>query len=156
MVSLRQAEIVDAAPLYRWRIDADTVRHSLAPPPASLDEHRGWLEALLREPAVALYVAHDDERGVDVGTVRLDRRGGGEAEMSITVAPDERGRGYARQLIARGLEAAAGCRVIARVKADNLRSLRAFAALGFATAGSDDGLVRLVHAPAAAGPGANA
>ena len=126
----------------------ETVRQSTAPPPGSLDEQRLWLERVLLDADVALYVAYDDERGVDVGTVRLDRRGDGEAEMSITVDPDERGRGYSRDLIARGIEAAGNVRVVARIKPGNTRSLRAFRALGFD--GREDvtgGLLRLVREP---------
>ena len=150
-VTLRLAALGDAALLYAWRVDADTVRQSIAPPPASFDEHSAWLTDQLRDPDVALYVAYDDERGIDVGTLRIDRRGG-ESELSITVAPGQRGRGYSHDLIASGIRAAADSRIVARVKPDNVRSLRAFRALGFSI--EDDGgggLVRLVHEAAPAG-----
>lgn len=155
MVRLRRARADDAARLYTWRVDAETARQSTAPPPDSLDEQRRWLDRVLRDADVALYVAYDDERGVDIGTVRLDRRSDREAEMSITVDPDERGRGYSHDLIARGIEAAGNVRIVARVKAGNVRSLRAFRALGFD--GREDGeLVQLVHEPAGVNHGADA
>jgi RimJ/RimL family protein N-acetyltransferase len=148
VVRLRAATLADAAQLYRWRVDAETVRQSIAPPPASVDEHRGWLERQLRDPRVALYVAHDEERRADVGAVRIDRRSDDEAEISITVDPAHRGRGYSHELIACGVHAAGVPRIVARVKPDNLRSLRAFRALGFAgdDAGGGD-LIQLVHEP---------
>ena len=149
MVRLRQARADDAAQLYRWRVDVETERQSIAPPPESFDGHRRWLDRVLDDSDVALYIAYDDERAVDVGTVRIDRRGDREAEISITVDPGQRGRGYSRELIARGIEAAGDVRVVARVKPENIRSLRAFRALGFD--GPEDGhgeLVRLVRARA--------
>src|SRR5262245_46881674 len=157
MVKLRRARPDDAARLYEWRVDAETMRQSSAPPPESLDDQRKWLDRVLRDSDVALYVAYDDQRGVDVGTVRLDRRSEGEAEMSITVDPGERGRGYSHDLIARGIEAAGNIRIVARVKPENVRSLRAFRALGFDGREDADGeLVRLVHEPADMSPRADA
>jgi len=145
-VTLRPAALQDAALLYAWRVDGDTVRHSIAPPPASFDEHSAWLTDQLRDPDIALYVAYDDERGIDVGTLRIDRRSRGESELSITVAPGQRGRGYSHDLIAAGILAAADSRIVARVKPDNVRSLRAFRALGFSIVDHGDGdLMRLVH-----------
>jgi RimJ/RimL family protein N-acetyltransferase len=157
MVKLRQARADDAACLYRWRIDAETVRQSTSPPPGSLDEHRTWLGRVLSDSAVALYIAYDDQRGIDVGSVRIERRSDHEAEISITVDPEQRGRGYSRDLVARGIDAAGNIRIIARVKAGNIRSLRAFRALGFD--GPDDGggeLLRLVHEAPGVNRGANA
>jgi RimJ/RimL family protein N-acetyltransferase len=140
----------DAPRLYAWRTDAETVKQSIAPPPASLEAHRTWLAGALHDPDVSLYVAYDEERQVDVGSVRIHRRSEDEVEMSITVDPDQRGRGYSHDLIARGLEASGGARVVARVKAGNARSLRAFRALGFRDDGSGE-LVRLVHERSSAG-----
>jgi RimJ/RimL family protein N-acetyltransferase len=156
VVTLRPAAPQDAALLYAWRVDADTARQSVAPPPTSLDDHRAWLEAQLRDPRVALYVGYDDERRVEVGTLRIDRHAGDEIELSITVAPEQRGRGYSHDLIACGIRAAAGNRIVARVKPDNVRSLRAFRALGFDRVDGGGDLVRLVHEPASTAGGAKA
>src|SRR5262249_25859677 len=130
MGRLRRARAGGPARLDTRRGDAETARQSTAPPPDSLDEQRRWLDRVLRDADVALYVAYDDERGVDIGTVRLDRRSDREAEMSITVDPDERGRGYSHDLIARGIEAAGNVRIVARVKAGKVRTLRPVPAPG--------------------------
>jgi RimJ/RimL family protein N-acetyltransferase len=150
MVRLREACAADAERLYAWRIDAETVKQSIAPPPACLEDHRRWLDEVLRDSRVTLFVAYDEQRAVDVGAVRIDRRSGGDAELSITVAPEQRGRGYARGLISCGIAAAGSLRIVARVKPENLRSLRAFRALGFVgDTANGAGLIRLVHEPAA-------
>src|ERR1700716_3121599 len=94
VVTLHQASMKDAARLYDWRIDAETVRNSIAPPPGSFDAHCVWLENVLRDPLVALFIAYDPERRVRVGCVRIDRRSDEEAEISITVDPEQRGRRY--------------------------------------------------------------
>ena len=59
--------------------------------------------------------------------------------------------------LARGLEAAGNIRVVARIKPGNIRSLRAFRALGFDGCADDqDELVQLVHEPAGIIPRADA
>jgi RimJ/RimL family protein N-acetyltransferase len=155
VLTLRPAGAEDAAQLYAWRMDAETAEQSVAPPPPSFAAHREWLDAQLHDPRVALLVGHDLERRVDVGVVRLERRDD-ETELSITVAPDQRGRGYSHHLIARGVEAAGPVRVVARVKPRNERSLRAFRSSGFASGQEHDGLVWLVHDAASTVRGARA
>src|SRR5262245_60453124 len=146
----------DAEQLYQWRIDEETIRQSTSPPPASLPDHRRWLELQLADPSVTLYVARDDARGVDVGTVRLEGRGVDEAEISLTIAPEQRRRGYAHELIMRCLEARGPARVVARVKPGNEPSIRVFRASGFGGEHERDGFGWLVHEPARAAGGANA
>jgi UDP-2,4-diacetamido-2,4,6-trideoxy-beta-L-altropyranose hydrolase len=151
-VTLRRAQLDDAVQLYRWRGDSDTIRNSIAPPPPSFAEHRRWLETVMRDPRVSLFIACDRERGVPVGSVRLDRRSDEECEISITVDPEHRGRGYSHDLIARGVEVAGHVRIVARVKQTNVPSLRAFRKQGFSGEGDGD-LLRLVYDPAAASRG---
>jgi RimJ/RimL family protein N-acetyltransferase len=144
VVTLRPAGADDAARLYAWRVDAETAQQSVSPPPSSLASHREWFDAQLRDPDVTMFIGHDTERRVDIGVVRLERRAA-ETELSITVAPEERGRGYSHDLIARGVDAAGPVRVVARVKPRNERSLRAFRSSGFAGDEERDGLVWLVR-----------
>jgi RimJ/RimL family protein N-acetyltransferase len=155
VVTLRPAGAEDAAQLYAWRVDVETAHQSVGPPPPTFAAHREWLDTQLRDPGVALFVAHDAERRVDIGVVRLERRDD-ETELSITVAPEQRGRGYSHDLIARGVDAAGAVRVVARVKPRNERSLRAFRSSGFAGGTERDGLVCLVYEAASTIRGARA
>ena len=82
--------------------------------------------------------------GVAVGQVRFEREDGGWV-ISYAVAPEFRGRGLGRPMLAAAIAAlraggAAG-ELIARVKPANLASRRIFAHLNFALVGSDESAV---------------
>lgn len=132
-ISLRAARLDDATRLLRWRNDSETRANSLHSEMVPEPEHRAWLERTLAEPdRVRLYIAvAGDEL---VGTGRLDFVGHETAELSLTIAPEWRGLGFARALIGALIGEAhrIGCLgLTARVKAANARSLRAFLAAGF-------------------------
>lgn len=72
--------------------------------------------------------------GREVGTGRIDYRGQGMAEIHLTVAPECRGLGFAGAIIeALGCEAErlGWSHLLARVKPDNVASIRAFVGKGF-------------------------
>lgn len=136
MIFLRPARLDDAELLYRIRTDPATEVASFRPGPATMADHLEWLEDVLTMPAgrVALYVA--ERGGVPVGTGRLDRMDDGNAEVSITIAPEARGKGFAVPLL-RALHGEAKrlgyARVVAEIKGSNVVSLRAFLSAGYAS-----------------------
>ncbi len=139
-VAVRRATLDDAATLLAWRNDADTRVASRASEAVSLDVHLRWLEAALADEDRVLLVGSDAEG--DVGTVRWDRRGPSAWEVSITVAPERRGAGSARQLLAAGereLDSRFGrpLQYLASVRVTNDASRRLFVRSGY-----------LLHAPA--------
>jgi spore coat polysaccharide biosynthesis predicted glycosyltransferase SpsG/RimJ/RimL family protein N-acetyltransferase len=105
-VDVRAATMDDAERLLRWRNDPDTRRSSRDQAEIGLDQHREWLAASLEREDRLLFVASDADG--DVGTVRWDRVDDGGWEVSITVAPERRGQGLARPLLAAGERALAG------------------------------------------------
>jgi len=129
---LRPATLDDAERLFRWRCDPATHRYSFGAPP-SWDDHLGWLRDRLADTRSDLRILLAGDR--PAGTVRLDRRDrrawGPLCEVSITIAPDCRGRGLGKAALAlvRRLEPA--WPLIARVKADNRASRRLFLAAGY-------------------------
>jgi RimJ/RimL family protein N-acetyltransferase len=154
-VTLRPATFDDCARLHQWRNDPDTRAASLSEEPVPLDAHVNWLQKTLQRDDCRLYVAQDDATGAPVGTCRLDKltpQPGEQplVELSLTVAPAHRGRGYAQQIINAAIAAAATTSafhdaraVRAIVKRANERSMRAFSACGFAPATVEDGSVIL-------------
>ncbi len=95
-------------------------------------------------------MATDDDG--DVGTVRWDRLDAGEWEVSITVAPERRGRSLAGALLRAGQDWLADHdptthTMLAAVRADNEPSLRLFQAAGYLPdlPPDDDGFLRLVR-----------
>lgn len=123
---LRPATLDDAQRLLDWRNDSDTRAASASTGPVASEEHRTWLEKSLSRPDRRLLIAEDDDG--PVGTLRLDEAPNA-VEISITLAPQARGRGYAAPLLR--LATAAGGLYVARIRPGNAASRRAFEAAGF-------------------------
>jgi RimJ/RimL family protein N-acetyltransferase len=99
-VVVRRATLDDAGPLLEWRNDPVTRAVSRHHEVVAADDHLAWLRDGLSRPDRHLLVGSVD--GVEVGTVRWDAEGGSEWEVSITVAPEARGRGVAGALLRAG------------------------------------------------------
>ena len=131
-VRLRTATPDDAGQLLAWRNDPETRRASFSETEVARADHERWLAETLSRGDRHLYVAVADGR--DVGTARLDVCGA-EAEVSITVAPEWRGRGLAtamlRALTDEAFDRLALSRLVARVKASNPGSRAVFERVGF-------------------------
>lgn len=131
---LRPARTADWQALLDWRNDPATVAASLTPGTVDEAGHRGWLDRMLQDPGVTLWIAEDATGAV--GTVRLTPLGDGK-EVSITLAPTARGRGLAAVLIA--LACTAPVPYYARIKPGNAASRRAFETAGFQWTHAADG-----------------
>ena len=134
MVAVRSAESSDWALLLDWASDPVTRRSSFHPEPIDAATHRRWLDDRLADPDRHTYVGLDGGRAI--GVVRLDPLEDGWQEVGITVAPDARGMGYSRGLLAAGL-AASGRDVgpipgvVARIRPENAASIALFEGAGF-------------------------
>lgn len=113
----RPATRDDAALLFAWANDPETRRQSFTTEPIAWETHVAWLERRLADSLILIF-----ENPEPVGVVRIQ-----DGVISITVAPEHRGKGYATPMI----REAAQPGTIAEVKPDNVASLRAFAAAGF-------------------------
>jgi RimJ/RimL family protein N-acetyltransferase len=146
MVALtaRRADAGDAELLRDWRNDPETRRRSFTKTTVSVAEHRAWLHTRLASDRAAIWIFSDG--GVPIGQVRVDIDGD-VAEVSIVVAPEQRGRGYGKAMLSEALrllrkEFDACLRARALVLDDHEASLRTFKACGFRVVGPaarDDG-----------------
>ena len=131
-VELRPATQDDSADLLRWRNDPATREASVQQGEVSLADHVAWLEKALVSKDRLLFVGWRENQRL--GQVRLDSRGQGAWEVSITVAPEQRGRGLAAAMLRAG-EAAAkkvGATLLtARIRQANTASLKAFKRAGY-------------------------
>lgn len=131
-VALRPARLADCARIWEWRNDPETRQASFDAAPIPLETHEAWFRASLGRADRRLYVILAEGR--ECGSARLDLAGG-EAEVSIHLAPGYRGRGVGRAALERLAETAFGelgvGRLVARVKAGNAASLAAFERAGF-------------------------
>jgi RimJ/RimL family protein N-acetyltransferase len=134
-VVLRPAVPGDRDRLLAWRNDSVTRQFSFSTAPVSEATHDRWLEQSLSRPDRRLMIA--EQAGTPVGQLRLDRLGDREprAEVSITIAPEHRGRGLGSRVLL-AADAVAGDwgveRLIAQVKTSNAPSRRIFEAAGYA------------------------
>ena len=104
-VRLRPAQAGDAELLHRWANDAQTRASSFHPAPIPWPEHQRWLAAVLEDGSRWLLLGLDrDDR--PVGQVRLDLDREGALTISLSVAPEHRGRGIGTALIEAGLRLA--------------------------------------------------
>lgn len=134
LVRVRPALESDARVLWAWRNDPATRASSVHPELVPLADHLAWLESSLRRDDRVLLMGAVD--GDDVGTVRWDRVAPDAWEVSITVAPEHRGRSLAPELLAAGeseLVRRTGRPVtlLATVHEGNAASRRLFAAAGY-------------------------
>ena len=134
------ARNTDAPALLRWRNDSTTRAMSLQTGIVSEQEHMAWLAAVLKDPTVRLMIVGDVDEVV--GTYRLDYVGTNDVEISLTVAPEHRGQGYASRIIDLAVNHACvlcADRVSAVVLESNTLSIRAFERCGFVLDAVHDG-----------------
>lgn len=129
-IFLRGALEKDADMLFAWRNDPETRRNSISQDEIQFSDHVRWLGNQLRSSDSRLEIALLD--GVPIGTVRFDwdesREG---ADISFTVAPEYRGRGYGFQIVAHALRNVRNARITGEVKISNAASRKIFEKLGF-------------------------
>jgi spore coat polysaccharide biosynthesis protein SpsF len=87
---LRVARAADSDQLLAWRNDPAAVAWSVSGRAVGRDEHEQWFSRRLDDPATRIWVAERD--GTPVASTRIDVHDA-IGEVSIVVAPDERGRG---------------------------------------------------------------
>ncbi len=131
-LSLRPATLGDAHRIWVWRNDPETRQASFDTDPIPLEAHDSWFRESLALENRRLYVIVF--AGMESGVVRLDIQGG-EAEVSIHLAPEARFRGVGPRALSVLADLAFGSlgvrRLTATIKPDNQPSLAAFAKAGF-------------------------
>lgn len=137
-VRLRLAVPEDALLLWEWANDPDVRRWSFTPDPISWVGHVHWFAGKLAEPDCLFLLAADGD--APIGQIRFDF-GGTKAVVSVSLAPQARGRGYAAAVLRAACREALSARpvgsVVALIRPGNAASLKAFEAAGFRPDGED-------------------
>jgi RimJ/RimL family protein N-acetyltransferase len=134
---LRPAVLEDAELLRQWRNDPATraASHNMAE--IGEEEHWQWLLRQLADPCCRLFVA--EENGVPVGTARANWQKDVWL-LSWVTAPEARGRGVAKRMIALLLHQLAEP-VRAEVKVGNVVSARLAEQVGMVLEREEDGVL---------------
>lgn len=143
LIVLRPATIGDADLLLAWRNDGGTRHASHNTAEVSREEHVAWLNKVLRDGTRQLFIA--EEEGVAVGTVRADMADGIH-ELSWTVAPEARGHGVAKRMVA-ALASQISEPLRAEIKADNTASVRVAEHAGMYLKCEADGILYYARGP---------
>jgi UDP-2,4-diacetamido-2,4,6-trideoxy-beta-L-altropyranose hydrolase len=119
--------------LFAWAEDPVARAASFHSAPISWEDHSRWFAERLRDPQSVIYIG-ENAAGEPVGVVRFQIKGD-TAVLSVNVAPEFRGQGWGRELIAFSTRLLVRARPIRRidafVKPENQASIRLFEASGF-------------------------
>lgn len=148
-VTLRPATWDDCLRLWRWRNEEKTRAASINTLPIPYSTHKAWLNRALRDPTKSIFIVMAEE-GTPIGYVRFHMLDS-EAEVSISLDRDWRGKGYgsaAIRLASDQIIASSPVKtIIAYVKENNYRSLKAFWKARFVTKDLTGGIYRLEYTP---------
>jgi RimJ/RimL family protein N-acetyltransferase len=139
---LRPVQMTDAECLLAWRNDTATRKASHNQGVIGLEAHITWLSnSLNKSDQRLLWIAEID--GVAVGTCRADRVENAW-ELSWTVAPEARGKGFAHQMLSK-LVHYFDEPLVAQVKPDNIASIKVAERLGFVLDKQENGVLFYVY-----------
>ena len=123
---LKEATMDDVQMLLEWRNDVQTKLASHNQDDVEKEEHLIWISRIINDPNRLLYVAWQKIKpdGVQaVGTCRADYCKLNDVyELSWTVAPEARGRGTGKRMVAILANQLKDKNIRAEVKADNIGS----------------------------------
>jgi len=137
LVGLRPVDSDDCRRIWEWRNEQDTREASFNVDYISFEQHHNWFINKLADPGVRIFIATDRE-GREIGYVRFDISGE-EAEISVSIDQNERGKGYGTVAIRNAsnhlLRTQSVLRIVAHIKRDNPASKVTFERAGFALRG---------------------
>jgi N-acetylneuraminate synthase len=139
-VTLRRATEEDQCLLWEWRNESEVRAQSFETEPIPWERHMDWFRAKLQDPNYFIYVVLNGQEE-PIGQVRFDVRLDGAAEVSVSLAKEQRGRGYGRVAIQRAcahlIHTVPVAQFVAHVRPQNVASVRAFGKAGFVEQGNE-------------------
>lgn len=128
-ITLRPATLADAETLLEWRNDPITRENSRRTYVMTLTDYTREIAAAIDSKNCTWLIGEIDRS--PVGTIKIDDNGDWH-EISYTVSPTCRGKGYAHQLVAAACEARQHVAIHAEIKPTNVQSISVVKACGFA------------------------
>lgn len=130
MITLRRAAEEDSERLFAWRNDPVTRANFKNTEVVPWQDHIRWLAGILKNLNSELWIA--EVEGKPVGQIRFDVSND-TVELSWTIAPEERGKGYGTVLVSQAVRYRRWPlrKVLAEIKHENKASQRVAAYSGF-------------------------
>lgn len=133
-IRLRPIHKEDCSLLWHWANDPVTRAASFSSGSIFWYEHIQWFDAKIESESCKMYIALDN-RDQPVGLIRYDIDPKNEAVVSITIATQYRGKGYAsliaKKTSSKVLKESKLNQLNAYIKPDNLASIKVFLKAGF-------------------------
>ena len=121
---IRKAIEEDYGQVFEWRNDQLSREMFFETAPISIDEHRSWFVDALKDKMRQIYIGEIDKK--PIGIARFDlQKGKKEAEVSITISPSMRGKGFGKKLLISSIdniETQLDIQLFARIKYNNIAS----------------------------------
>ena len=127
-ITFRLATAADAKLLWLWRNAPLTRQSSLSSEEISWKNHSAWFAKNIHNPKRKIYIANISDE--DIGTARSDLLEDGSFELSWTVAPNARGKGFGGMMLVDFANIIIG-KKIAKIKSDNIPSQKMAIKAGF-------------------------
>lgn len=150
LIAIRKARTDDSRDLFTWRNDEATRVASLNTSEILWGDHIKWYSSALQNPNIVLYISEDTMLGAtSLGMCRFNiSEKGDEAEVSINLNPEYRGRGLAQPTLHHALERFAKEftnieLLTATIRTVNAASLKIFQAEKFIPVSEDGGVITL-------------
>jgi UDP-2,4-diacetamido-2,4,6-trideoxy-beta-L-altropyranose hydrolase len=136
---LRRVEEKDCRQLWEWANDPQVRPMSFATEPIPWGEHVEWFTCKLRDPNAVLYLLLDSSE-IPAGQVRFEIEGS-RAAVSISLAPQFRGKGYGEGALKMAADALFETnsleQIDAYVRPGNTPSIRLFTRAGYSLEGTE-------------------
>lgn len=141
VINIRPASMDDALDVLRWRNDWHTRAMSTNCGLIEEATHLSWFERALNDENRVIVIGTQASKSI--GMVRFDRLGSeNDWIVSITLAPEERGKGLSKLLLAGAMASLSNAHphanLLAEVKVVNTESKKLFESLGYLTKNKGD------------------
>jgi RimJ/RimL family protein N-acetyltransferase len=139
-MKLRPLRETDCRLLFSWANDPVVRNASFHSGPVQWEAHQRWFLQKLQDPQSVIYIGENCD-SEPVGQTRFHLEGD-RAILSVVIAPNFRGAGWGKELIAFSTGTLVRSRNVRRVEAfvkpDNQASIGLFESVGFRQAGNDE------------------
>lgn len=144
-MEIRNIKKEDSIDIFQWRNDNQSRKMCNDQKVITLSEHNKWFRESIKNRHRKFFIG--EYKGTKLGVCRFDlSKNKSYAEVSINMNPDIRGKGYGKRFLLESIRIYLKNNkffLTAKIKEDNLISLKLFSFVGFVITKKEKGLVHL-------------